>query len=105
MHAFAPYLSADVANIAVACEVELTYLSSAVEGYVDRRAIPCPSDGFRRIGHQGVKVTFDIRGYADHEALPELVEQSRRSAAKPIAVSVKRGNGLTSGLEPEKGQP
>ena len=40
LHASASYLGADVANIAAARGVELTSFSSAVEGYVDRRAIP-----------------------------------------------------------------
>jgi uncharacterized OsmC-like protein len=93
LHAFASYLSAGVANAADARGVELTYLSSAVEGYVVRGGIP-GSDGTGRSGFQGVKVIFDIRGYADDETLRGLVEQSRRSAsvydvlANPIPVSV-----------------
>jgi len=73
---------------------EMAHLSSAGEGYVDRSAIPGPSDCSGRIGYQGVKVIFDIKGYSDDETLRELVEQSRRSAsvydalAKPITVSV-----------------
>jgi len=81
LHALAACLTAGVATIAAARGVELTYVSSTVEGDIDLLGVLGLSDGSVRNGFQGVRVTFNIQGYADDETLRAIVEQSRRRSA------------------------
>jgi len=81
LHALAACLTAGVANIAAARGVELTKVSSTVEGDIDLLGILGLSDGSVRNGYQGVRVTFHIEGDADEATLRGLVEQSRRRSA------------------------
>ena len=81
LHALAACLTAGVANIAAARGVDLTRVSSTVEGDIDLLGILGLSDGAVRNGYQGIKVTFHVEGDADAETLRGIVEQSRRRSA------------------------
>jgi uncharacterized OsmC-like protein len=81
LHALAACLTAGVANIAAVRGVDLTKVTSTVEGDIDLLGILGLSDDTVRNGFQGVRVTFHIEGDADEETLRGLVEQSRRRSA------------------------
>jgi uncharacterized OsmC-like protein len=81
LHAIAACLTAGVSNIAAARGLELTKVSSTVEGDIDLLGILGLSDGSVRNGYEKVKVTFYIEGDADEETLRAIVEQSRRRSA------------------------
>ncbi|SDP40437.1 Uncharacterized OsmC-related protein [Pedococcus dokdonensis] len=99
LHAIASCLTAGIANIASARGVELTKVSSTVEGDIDLLGILGLSDGSVRNGYQELRVTFHIEGDADDETLRGIVEQSRRRSAvydaltnpTPVSVSVVTG--------------
>ena len=99
LHALAACLTAGVANIAAARGVELTKVTSTVEGDIDLLGILGLSDGSVRNGYQQIKVTFHIEGDADEETLRGLVEQSRRRSAvydvltnpTPVVIDVTTG--------------
>ena len=79
LHALAACLTAGLANIAAARGVNLTEVSSTVEGDIDLLGILGLSDDVR-YGYQGIKVSFKVRG-DDPEKLRAVVEQSRRRSA------------------------
>jgi uncharacterized OsmC-like protein len=81
LHAIATCLTAGVANIAAARKVDLTEVTSTVEGDIDLLGLLGLSDGAVRNGYQGIRVTFRIAGDADEETLRGIVEQSRRRSA------------------------
>jgi uncharacterized OsmC-like protein len=99
LHALAACLTAGVANIAAARGVDLTKVSSTVEGDIDVLGILGLSDGTVRNGYQGVRVTFHVEGDADEETLRGIVEQSRKRSAvydvltnpTPVSVEVVTG--------------
>jgi uncharacterized OsmC-like protein len=81
LHAIAACLTAGVANVAAARGVELTKVTSRVEGDIDLLGILGLSDGSVRNGYQQIKVTFYIEGAADDATLRRIVEQSRNRSA------------------------
>ena len=81
LHAIAACLTAGIANVAAARGVQLTKVSSTVEGDIDLLGILGLSDGSVRNGYQQIKVTFHIEGDADDATLRAIVEQSRRRSA------------------------
>jgi uncharacterized OsmC-like protein len=81
LHAIAACLTAGIANIAAARGVELSHVSSTVEGDINLLGILGLSDGTVRNGYEQIKVTFHIEGDADDETLRGLVEQSRKRSA------------------------
>lgn len=82
LHAIAACLTSGIANIAAVRGVELTKVTSTVEGDIDLLGIlGLSSDGSVRNGYRQIKVTFDIEGDADDETLRGIVEQSRRRSA------------------------
>ena len=99
LHAIAACLTSGVANIAAARGVELTKVSSTVEGDIDLLGILGLSDGSVRNGYEQIKVTFHIEGDADDETLRRIVEQSRQRSAvydaltnpTPVVVDVVTG--------------
>ena len=99
LHAIAACLTSGIANIAAARGVELTKVSSTVEGDIDLLGILGLSDGSVRNGYEQIKVTFHIEGDADDETLRALVEQSRRRSAvydvltnpTPVVIAVVTG--------------
>lgn len=99
LHGIAACLTAGIANIAAARGVELTRVSSTVEGDIDLLGILGLSDGSVRNGYEQVKVTIHLAGDADDETLRGLVEQSRRRSAvydvltnpTPVVIDVVTG--------------
>jgi uncharacterized OsmC-like protein len=99
LHAIAACLTAGVANVAAARSVDLTKVTSTVEGDIDLLGILGLSDGSVRNGYQQIKVTFHIEGDADDATLRRLVEQSRKRSAvydvltnpTPVVIDVVTG--------------
>jgi uncharacterized OsmC-like protein len=99
LHGIAACITAGLANIAAARGVELTKVTSTVEGDIDLLGILGLSDGSVRNGFEQIRVTFHVEGDADAETLRGLVEQSRRRSAvydvltnpTPVAIDVVVG--------------
>jgi uncharacterized OsmC-like protein len=97
LHALAACLTAGLANIAAARGVNLTEVSSTVEGDIDLLGILGLSDDVRN-GYQQIRVHFTLRG-DDPEKLRAVVEQSRRRSAvfdvvthgAPVSIDVDAG--------------
>jgi len=79
LHAIAACLTAGIANIAAARDVNLESVESTVEGDLDLRGILGLSDEVRN-GYSHLKVSFKLRG-DDPDKLAAVVEQSRRRSA------------------------
>lgn len=79
LHALAACLTAGIANIAAVRGVNLTEVSSTVEGDIDLLGILGLSDEVRN-GYQQIRVSFTLRG-DDPDKLRAVVEQSRRRSA------------------------
>lgn len=79
LHALAACLTAGIANIAAARGVQLTEVSSTVEGDIDLMGL-LGLDPDVRNGYQGIRVSFRLRG-DDPEALRRVVEQSKARSA------------------------
>ena len=98
LHALAACLTSGLANVAAARGVNLTEVSSTVEGDIDLLGILGLSDQVRN-GYQGIRVTFQISGDAPDEVLRGLVEQSRSRSAVydvlsngvPVSIDVTTG--------------
>jgi uncharacterized OsmC-like protein len=81
LHAIAACLTAGVANVAAVRGVELTKVTSTVQGDIDLLGILGLSDGAVRNGYEQIRVSFHIDGDADEETLRRIVEQSRKRSA------------------------
>ena len=79
LHALAACLTAGLANIAAARGVNLTEVTSTVEGDIDLLGILGLSDDVRN-GYEQIKVSFRVHG-DDPEKLRQVVEQSRKRSA------------------------
>jgi uncharacterized OsmC-like protein len=79
LHALAACLTAGIANVAAARGVNLTEVSSTVEGDIDLLGLLGLSNEVRN-GYQQIKVTFNVKG-DDPEKLRKVVEQSRKRSA------------------------
>jgi uncharacterized OsmC-like protein len=80
LHALAACLTSGLANIAAARKVNLTRVSSTVEGDIDLLGILGLGGDVVRNGYQGIKVSFELEG-DDPDRLREVVEQSRARSA------------------------
>ena len=80
LHALAGCLTAGIANIAAARGIELTEVTSTVEGDIDLNGILGLNDQVRN-GFQQIRVSFDVKGNASPDRLREVVEQSRARSA------------------------
>jgi uncharacterized OsmC-like protein len=80
LHALAGCLTAGLANIAAARGVELTEVTSTVEGDIDLNGILGLDPGVRN-GFERIRVSFEVKGNAPPEKLREIVEQSRARSA------------------------
>ena len=97
LHALAACLTAGLANIAAARGVNLTEVTSTVEGDIDLLGILGLSRDVRN-GYQQIKVTFNLKG-DDPEKLRQVVEQSRQRSAVfdvltngvPVSIDVVTG--------------
>ena len=81
LHAIAACLTAGIANVAAARGVDLTRVTSTVEGDIDLLGILGLSGGTVRNGYREIRVGFQVEGDADDETLRGIVEQSRRRSA------------------------
>jgi uncharacterized OsmC-like protein len=79
LHALASCLTAGLANIAAARGVNLTEVTSTVEGDIDLLGILGLSKEVRN-GYKQIKVTFNVKG-DDADKLRQVVEQSRQRSA------------------------
>jgi uncharacterized OsmC-like protein len=83
MHAIAACLTAGIANIAAARRVNLTEVSSTVEGDINVMGL-LGLDSNVRNGYSGLRLTFRMRG-DEPEKLRKVLEQSvRRSAVYDV---------------------
>jgi uncharacterized OsmC-like protein len=98
LHALAACLTAGLANIAAARSIELTEVTSTVEGDIDLNGI-LGLDPSVRNGFEQIKVSFNVKGNASEEKLRALVEQSRSRSAVydiitnqvPVSIEVNAG--------------
>ena len=98
LHALAGCLTAGLANIAAARGVELTEVTSTVEGDIDLNGILGLDDEVRN-GFEQIRVTFEVKGDAPPEKLRQIVEQSRARSAVfdvitnsvPVSIQVNAG--------------
>jgi len=98
LHALAGCLTAGLANIAAARGVELTEVTSTVEGDIDLNGILGLNPSVRN-GFEQIRVSFTVKGNAPPEKLRELVQQSRARSAvfdvitngTPVSISVDAG--------------
>ena len=79
LHALAACLTSGLANIAAARGVNLSEVTSTVEGDIDLLGILGLSSDVRN-GYQQIKVSFKLRG-DDPEKLRAVVEQSQKRSA------------------------
>ena len=80
LHALAGCLTAGIANIAAARGVELTEVTSTVEGDIDLNGILGLNDQVRN-GFEQIRVSFEVSGNAPAEKLHQIVEQSKARSA------------------------
>jgi uncharacterized OsmC-like protein len=80
LYGLAGCLTAGIANIAAARGINLTEVSSTLEGDIDLRGILGLSDEVRN-GYERIRVNFTVKGDAPEEKLRQLVEQSRARSA------------------------
>ena len=98
LHALAACLTAGIANIAAARGVNLTSVTSTVEGDIDLLGILGLGRGEVRNGFQGIKVSFQLAG-DDPAKLRQVVEQSTARSAVydivtngvPVSIDVDAG--------------
>jgi len=98
LHGLAGCLTAGLANIAAARGIELTEVTSTVEGDIDLNGILGLDDRVRN-GFQQIRVSLDVKGNAPAEKLRQLVEQSRARSAVfdiitnsvPVTIQVDAG--------------
>jgi len=81
LHAIAACLTSGIANVAAARGVDLTKVTSTVEGDIDLLGILGLGSGSVRNGYEQIRVKFYVEGDADDETLRGIVEQSRRRSA------------------------
>jgi uncharacterized OsmC-like protein len=97
LHALAACVTAGIANVAAARGVNLTEVTSTVEGDIDLLGILGLDDEVRN-GYQQIRVSFVLRG-DDPEKLRRVVEQSQRRSAVfdvltngvPVSIDVDAG--------------
>ena len=97
LHAIAACLTAGIANIAAARNVNLSEVESTVEGNIDLMGILGIGSGVRN-GYEQIKISFKLKG-DDPAKLRKVVEQSTaRSAVYDIVT-----NGVPVAIEVEAG--
>ena len=97
LHALAACLTAGIANIAAARNVNLSEVESTVEGNIDLMGILGIGSGVRN-GYEQIKISFKLKG-DDPAKLRKVVEQSTaRSAVYDIVT-----NGVPVAIEVEAG--
>jgi uncharacterized OsmC-like protein len=81
LHAIAACVTAGIATVAAARGVELTEVTSTVEGDIDLLGVLGLAGSEVRNGYRQVRLTVRVVGDADDETLRGIVEQSRRRSA------------------------
>ena len=97
LHALAACLTAGIANIAAARNVNLTEVESTVEGNIDLLGILGLDENVRN-GYENIKISFKLKG-DDPAKLRKIVEQSRARSAVydvitngvPVTIDVEAG--------------
>ena len=98
LHGLAGCLTAGIGNIAAARGVDLTEVTSTVEGDIDLNGVLGLDKGVRN-GFEQIRVTFHVKGDAPAEKLRQIVEQSTARSAVfdvltngvPVAIDVDAG--------------
>lgn len=80
LHALLACITHGLANIAAARGVELTEVTSTVEGDIDLNGLLGLSDTARN-GYERIRASFHVKGNAPDEKLRAIVEQSRARSA------------------------
>jgi uncharacterized OsmC-like protein len=80
LHALAACLTAGIGNIASVRGIELTSITSRLEGDIDLRGLLGLSDEVRN-GFERIRVSFQLTGDATDEQLRAVVERSRARSA------------------------
>lgn len=80
LHALAACITAGIGNIAAARGVQLTEVTSTIEGDIDLQGILGMSDEVRN-GFENIRINFSIKGDAPAEKLEEIVMQSKNRSA------------------------
>ncbi len=80
LQGLAACLTAGIGNIAAVRGIELTEVTSIVEGDIDLQGILGIDEGVRN-GYSAIRASFRIRGHAPAEVLRGIVEQSRARSA------------------------
>jgi uncharacterized OsmC-like protein len=93
LHALAGCLTLTIVNVAAARKVELTEVSSTLEGVLDARGATGIDPSYRN-GFERVRVSFTIKGDAPAEKLQEIVERAKARSvvydivSNPVPVEV-----------------
>jgi uncharacterized OsmC-like protein len=96
LHALAGCLTLTIVNIAAARKVELTEVSSTLDGVLDARGALGLDESYRN-GFERIRVSFIVKGHAPREKLEEIVERAKsRSVVYDIVT-----NGVPVELEAE----
>jgi uncharacterized OsmC-like protein len=90
LHALAACITAGIGNIAAARGIELTRVTSTVEGDIDLNGLLGLDTGVRN-GYRGIRIRFEIEGDAGSDQLKQVVE---RSVARSAVFDV-----LTNGVD------
>jgi len=93
LHALAGCLTLTIVNVAAARKVELTEVTSTLEGVLDARGATGIDDTYRN-GFERVNVGFTLKGDAPAEKLLEIVERAKARSvvydivSNPVPVDV-----------------
>ena len=93
LHALAGCLTLTIVNVAAARKVELTEVTSTLEGVLDARGATGIDDAYRN-GFERVNVGFTLKGDAPAEKLQEIVERAKARSvvydivSNPVPVDV-----------------
>jgi uncharacterized OsmC-like protein len=94
LHALAGCLTLTIVNVAAARKVDLTEVSSTLEGVLDARGATGIDPSYRN-GFERITVSFSIKGDASPEKLKEIVERAKSRSvvydivSNPVAVDVR----------------
>jgi uncharacterized OsmC-like protein len=87
LHALAGCLTLTIVNIAAARKVELTEVTSEIEGVLDVRGATGLDDAYRN-GFERIDVRFSIKGDAPREKLEQIIARAQaRSAVYDIVTN------------------
>ena len=94
LHALAGCLTLTIVNVAAARKVELTEVTSTLQGVLDARGATGLDPSYRN-GFERIDVSFSIKGDASPEKLQEIVERAKARSvvydvvSNPVSVDVR----------------